>query len=155
MLEAINSTNKKSNYHPQLLSTKELIDKYWGQCKPLIEQCINRQMHGEMELDDIYTRTLKGEMYIIAFKNDVPEIPDVKLALVLELHYYPRFTAMNIVALGGRDLKAMIDEFWPHVCGWAKICGVKKIECSVPLAMERILKNVGFKQHYIQMRQEL
>ena len=62
---------------------------------------------------------------------------------------------MNIVALGGRDLKAMIDEFWPHVCGWAKICGVKKIECSVPLAMERILKNVGFKQHYIQMRQEL
>ena len=67
MLEAINSTNKKSNYHPQLLSTKELVDKYWGQCKPLIEQCINRQMHGEMELDDIYTRTLKGEMYIIAF----------------------------------------------------------------------------------------
>ena len=112
-------------------------------------------MHGEMEIDDIYTRALKGEMYIIAVKNDTLEIPDVKLVLVLELVYYPRFTAMNVVAIGGKDLKNMISAFWQHVCGWARICGVKKIECSVPPAMERILKDIGFEQHYIQMRQEL
>jgi len=154
MLHEIKNTTD-STYTPQLLSTKELIDKYWGQCKPLLEKCISQQMHGEMELEDIYTRALKGQMYIIAVKDDAPEIPDVKLVLVLELVYYPRFTAMNVVALGGKDLRHMIGEFWQHVCGWARICGVKKIECSVPPAMERILKDVGFEQHYIQMRQEL
>ena len=155
MLEAVNNIKTKTKYQPQLLSTKELIDKYWGQCTPLLEKCIDRQMHGEMNIEDIYTRALKGEMFIIAIKDDTSEVPDVKLVLVLELVYYPRFTAMNVVALGGRDLKNMISEFWAHICGWAKVCGVTKIECSVPLAMERILKNVGFKQNYIQMRQEL
>ena len=110
MLHEIKNTTS-STYTPQLLSTKELIDKYWGQCIPLLEKCIDRQMHGEMEVEDIYTRALKGEMYIIAVKNDTPEIPDVKLVLVLELIYYPRFTAMNVVALGGKDLKNMIKMF--------------------------------------------
>ena len=154
MLHELKNTSN-STYTPQLLSTKELIDKYWGQCVPLLKKCIDKQMRGEMEVEDIYTRALKGEMYIIAVKDDTPEIPDVKLVLVLELIYYPRFTAMNVVALGGRDLKNMIGSFWEHVCGWARICGVTKMECLVSPAMERILSDVGFKQQYIKMRQEL
>lgn len=154
MLHELKNTDN-STYTPQLLSTKELIDKYWAQCVPLLEKCINKQMHGEMVVEDIYTRALKGQMYIIAVKNDTPEVPDVKLVLVLELVYYPRFTSMNVVALGGKDLKNMINSFWEHVCGWARICGVTKMECLVSPAMERILNNIGFKQKYIHMRQEL
>lgn len=154
MLHELKDTDN-STYTPQLLSTKELVDKYWAQCVPLLEKCINKQMHGEMVVEDIYTRALKGQMYIIAVKDDTPEVPDVKLVLVLELVYYPRFTSMNVVALGGKDLKNMINSFWEHVCGWARICGVTKMECLVSPAMERILNNIGFKQKYIHMRQEL
>ena len=49
----------------------------------------------------------------------------------------------------------MIGSFWEHVCGWSRICGVTKMECLVSPAMERILSDVGFKQQYIKMRQEL
>jgi len=79
-------------YEPQLLSTKELIDRYWGQCVPLLQKCIDKQMDGELDIEDIYSKALKGEMFIIAVKNDSTEIPDVKLALVLELVYYPKYT---------------------------------------------------------------
>ena len=112
-------------------------------------------MDGELDVDDIYSRALKGQMFVIAVKNDSTELPDVKLALALELVYYPKYTAMNVVALGGKDLRNMIDMFWKHVCGWAKICGIKKMECSVNPAMQKILETVGFKQQYVQLRQDL
>ena len=69
-------------------------------------------MDGELDVDDIYSRALKGQMFVIAVKNDSTELPDVKLALALELVYYPKYTAMNVVALGGKDLRNMIDMFW-------------------------------------------
>ena len=146
---------EKLEYEPQLLSSKELLDRYWGQCVPLFEKCIEKQMDGELDEDDIYSRALKGQMFVIAVKNDSTELPDVKLALALELVYYPKYTAMNVVALGGKDLRNMIDMFWKHVCGWAKICGIKKMECSVNPAMQKILETVGFKQQYVQLRQDL
>lgn len=146
---------EKLEYEPQLLSSKELLDRYWGQCVPLFEKCIEKQMDGELDVDDIYSRALKGQMFVIAVKNDSTELPDVKLALALELVYYPKYTAMNVVALGGKDLRNMIDMFWKHVCGWAKICGIKKMECSVNPAMQKILETVGFKQQYVQLRQDL
>jgi len=142
-------------YEAQLLSTKELIDKYWGQCVPLLDECIKRAMHGEMLVEDLYTRALKGEVFTIVVKNDETEVPTVKLVIVLELVTYPRFTAMNVVALGGKDLKNLIQKHWKDVCSWARICGVKQIECSVHPAMERILTPEGFEKKYVQLRQDL
>ena len=74
---------EKLEYEPQLLSSKELLDRYWGQCVPLFEKCIEKQMDGELDVDDIYSRALKGQMFVIAVKNDSTELPDVKLALAL------------------------------------------------------------------------
>ena len=74
-------------YNAQLLSTKELYDKYWGACVPLFQECIDRAMDGEMTVDNIYDRALKGQLYVIAIKNDDDEVSDVKLALALELVY--------------------------------------------------------------------
>ena len=154
-LQVVAKEETEVRYEPQLLSTKQLIDKYWGPCVPLLDQCIKRAMHGEMLVEDLYTRALKGEVFIIVAKNDDTETPTVKLVIVLELVTYPRFTAMNVVALGGKDLKNLIQMYWKDVCSWAKVCGVKKIECSVHPAMERILTSEGFERTYVQLRQDL
>ena len=146
---------KVKKYNAQLLSTKELYDKYWGACIPLLQECIDRAMDGEMTVDDIYDRALKGQIYIIAIKNDDGEVPDVKLAIALELVYYPQFTAMNIVALGGRDLRLNIRDFWKQICNWAQICGVTKMECLVSPAIEKILLAQGFERKYSLLRQDL
>tara|TARA_R100001594_G_scaffold84195_2_gene118718 strand:+ start:253 stop:732 length:480 start_codon:yes stop_codon:yes gene_type:complete len=156
MLEAVQKDLvKKTNYEAQLLSTKEMFDKYWAQCIPLLQECIDRAMHGEMTVEDIYTKALRGEVFVIVVKDDTPEVPDVKLVLALELVYYPQFSAMNVIALGGRDLRHMIRKFWSQVCGWAQICGVKKIECLTSPAMEKILTAQGFERKYSLLRQDL
>lgn len=141
-------------YEAILLSTQQLIDKYWAQCVPHLEKCLEG-MHGECTVEDIYTSALQGQMYLLVAKNDDEELPDVKLVLVMQLVYYPRYTAMNVVAMGGKDLRHLIKKFWPDVCGWARICGVKQIECSVAPAMERILSGAGFERKYVQLKQDL
>ena len=156
MLEVVKEAPvKQANYEVQLLSTKEMYDKYLAQCVPLFQECIDRAMHGEMTVEDIYTKALKGEVFVIVAKDDTPEVPDVKLAIAMELVYYPQFTAMNVLALGGRDLRHMIKRFWTQVCGWAQVCGVKQIECLVAPAMEKILTAQGFERKYTLLRQDL
>lgn len=147
--------NGQKQYNTQLLSTKEMYDKYWGQCVPLFQECIDKAMHGEMTVEDIYTRALKGQLYIIIAKNDDTEVPDVKMAIALELIYYPQFTAMNVVGLGGTDLRYMMKKFWLKVCAWAQVCGVTKMECLVSPAMEKILQAQGFERKYLLLRQDL
>ena len=154
MLQAVNPT-QNVKYELQLLSTKALFDRYWGQCIPLLQECIDRSMDGEMTVEDIYTRALKGEVYVIAIKNDDTEVPDVRLVVALEISYYPQYTAMNGLALGGKDLRIMIKKFWKKICNWAQVCGVKKMECLVAPAMQRILQAEGFEQKYILLRQDL
>ena len=154
-LQVVEKQEEHKQYNAQLLSTKELYDKYWGQCIPLFQECIDRAMHGEMTVDDIYDRGLKGQLYVIAVKNDDTEVPDVTLTLALELVYYPQFTAMNVLALGGRDLRHNMKRYWKQVCGWAQICGVTKIECLVAPAMEKILQAQGFERKYSLLRQDL
>ena len=51
-LQAVQQEYKQ--YNAQLLSTKELFDKYWGGCIPLFQECIDKAMHGEMNVEDIY-----------------------------------------------------------------------------------------------------
>lgn len=143
-----------SDFEPILLSTQELYDKYWAQCIPHLERCVDA-INGEFTVDDLYSRALRGEIFLIIAKNDTPEVPEVRLVIALELVQYPQFNAMNVLALGGKNLRSLIRLFWKDVCGWAKICGVKHIECSVAPAMEKILQPAGFERKYILMRQDL
>lgn len=141
-------------YEAILLSTQELFDRYWAQCVPHLEKCIEG-MDGEATVDDLYSASQRGEMYVIVAKNDDTELPDVKLVIVLQLVYYPQYTAMNVVALGGKDLRHCMKQFWGDVQGWARICGVTQLECSVAPAMERILSAAGFERKYVQLKQNL
>ena len=103
-------------------------------------------MHGELTVDDIYAKALQGQMYIIVFKDDTPEIPEVRLAVALEVGYYPRFTVMNIAVLGGKDLRQALKHCYRDIIGWAKICGVTKMECLASPAIEKLLMAEGFER---------
>ena len=157
MLEVVQKppAQEKSKYTSQLLSTKELVDKYWGQCIPLFQACFDRAMDGEMTIDDLYTRVLQGQTYLIVFKDDELEVPEVRLAMAMEVGYYPQYNVMSISAIGGRDLKYMIKHCYRDIVGWAKVCGVTKMECLASPAIEKILSAEGFKRKYIMLRHDL
>lgn len=157
MLEVVQKppAQEKSKYTSQLLSTKELVDKYWGQCIPLFQACFDRAMDGEMTIDDLYSRVLQGQTYLIVFKDDELEVPEVRLAMAMEVGYYPQYNVMNISAIGGKDLKYMIKHCYRDIVGWAKVCGVTKMECLASPAIEKILSAEGFKRKYIMLRHDL
>ena len=85
-------------YEPLLLSSVEMLDIYWPQTAAVLQSCVDT-MYGEMSMQDIYDGVRSGRMYCIIAKNDSGEMPDVALAMVLELAAYPRFTALHIVGL--------------------------------------------------------
>ena len=94
-------------------------------------------------------------MYCLVAKNDDGELPDVALALILELIAYPQYTVMNITAIGGRELSLLRDKFWKHVCSWAYMNGVRQMQASVSPAMARMLKAYGFNPTYQTLRMSL
>ena len=120
MLQVVEKENTDLKYEAQLLSTKRAYRQILGSMYSFATAVYRKAMHGEMLVEDLYTRALKGEVFVIVAKNDDTEVPTVKLVIVMELVYYPRFTAMNVVALGGKDLKNMIQMFWKDVCGWLR-----------------------------------
>ena len=142
-------------YEPLLLSTVQLLDAYWPQAAAVLERCVEEAMYGEMTLDDIYENIKTGRMYALVVRNDEGELPDVALALILETASYPRYSVLNVVALGGRQLNLLKSRFWGHVCSWAFMNGVRTIQASVSPAMARILSQYGFEQKYITMRLDL
>lgn len=143
------------DFEPLLLSTKEHFDTYWSATKPLLAKCIDKAMHGEMTIDDLYNAALAGKVYIFVFKNDKTITKSVKLALALEIVSYPRLPAMNVLSLGGSALDPLYGKFWKMVCGWAYMNGVRVIEGRVSPAMERVISRYGFKPVYTQMRLDL
>lgn len=142
-------------FEPVLLSTKELLDKYWGATKPLLERVVKEAMHGELDVEDIYRKTVAGEFFIFVFKYDGGITPSVKLALVLEVIKYPKLTTMNVVALGGEQLSVFHKKFWGMLTGWAYMNSIRVFECSVAPAMQRVIERFGFKKTYAHMRYDL
>ncbi len=144
-----------SNYEPIMLASPELFEKYWLPAVPLIQKCIDRTMHGEMTVDDIMRLTIEEKMWVMVLKSDKFEKPEVKFVLVLEVAHYPQFSSLNVVVIGGANLKMLIKRYWGFVCGWAYIIGIRRMECLVSPAMERILQGVGFKRGPVKMFQDL
>ena len=150
-----NPRNALANYEPIILSTPELLKHYWPATAPLIQRCIEKAMHGEVTLDDIKTQAARQAAYIMVLKSDKFEKPEVKFVLVMELIHYPQYATMNVMAIGGSNLKMLMKRYWEFVCGWAYMSGVRTMECSVSPGMERILQSVGFNRSYIRMRHTL
>lgn len=143
------------DYEPLLLSTKEHFDTYWSATKPLLTRCVNRAVHGEYTVDDLHNAALQGKAFIFVVKSDATIVKSVIFALVLELSDYPRLPALNIVAIGGKDLEALHEKYWKHLCGWAYMNGARVLEGMVSPAMQRVVAKFGFKPVYTQMRLDL
>jgi|TARA_R110000765_G_scaffold188233_1_gene293665 hypothetical protein len=142
-------------YEPLLLATVDALDIYWGQAVPLLQRCIDEAMHGELTVEDLYEGIKAGVMYGIVFKNDEGELPDVALVVVLEPALYPRLSAMNVLALGGRDLGEFGEKYWKHICSWSYLNGLRHMQASASPGMARMLKRLGFKSVYTTMRMDL
>jgi len=155
LVEPIVERDTLEGYEPLLLSTVEMLDTYWPQTAAVLERCVDKAMHGELTMQDIYEGIKAGRMYALIAKNDEGELPDVALALILELQAYPQFTVLNITALGGRELDLLRSRFWKHVCSWAFMNGVRTMQASVSPAMARILKRYGFHKVYETVRMDL
>ena len=155
LVEPVEKPDPIKDYEPLFLSSTSILDIYWGQTCEALASCLADDMYGEMTLDDIYNRIKAGQMYCLVFKNDEGELPDVVLAMVLELIIYPRLTVLNITAIGGRELSLMRDKFWKHICSWAYMNGVRHIQASVTPAMARMLKSYGFKPIHQTLRMNL
>lgn len=124
----------------------------------MIQEYIERTQNEELTSDDIYAKLAGSEAFCIAFAahrpNSVPDI-DVKLVLVLEVVRYPRLNAMNIVVLAGEDLLLFSEKFWGPIKNWAYINGVRAIEALTSPAVERLIKNLGFKRKAVLIRTDL
>ncbi len=142
-------------FEPLLLSTVETVDRYWPQTAEVLQRCVDKAMHGEMTLDDIYERIKAGQMHGLIAKKDEGELPQVAVALILEPVVYPQYTVLNVTALGGRKLDLFKTKFWEHVCSWAFMNGVRTLQASVSPAMARMLVSYGFHSVYQTVRMDL
>jgi len=142
-------------YEPLLMSTKDILDIYWGKCQLLLQRAVDEAMHGEMTTDDIYAGIVSGQFFCFILKDDTGEEPNVAVIIILEAVRYPQFTAMNIVIIGGRATDFFNSKFWQHVRSWAYMNGVQKFEALVSPAMERASAKFGFRPMYALVRMDL
>lgn len=140
---------------PLLVSTRELLDKYWPYAEPLLRQCVDGAMHGELRTEHIRQGVLGGTTYLFIFKSDAAIVPHVHMAIAMTYSGYPSLPALTIVAMGGTDLRAVHERFWTALTGWAYMLGVRAIDALVSPAMERVLHRFGFYTVYRQVRFDL
>jgi hypothetical protein len=143
------------DYEPLLLTDQTSMAAYWGAVEPLLQRVITKAGHGEFTTQDLFEAIIAGRMWCFVFKKDVGEQPDVALVIVLELSGYPRMKAMNIVAVGGREMNLFRTKFWDRIRGWAYMSGIRYFEALVSPAMQRILVRYGFKPVYTLVRADL
>jgi len=142
-------------FEPVQLATPQLLHTFWPHVEPLFTECVNRALHGEFEASDLLDRALSGQISIMVIANDRtgtnPNL-EVKLAAALEAIIYPKYANINILAFGGRDVRNMADKFWVMFKGWCLMNGARSIEASVNPYMERLLRPLGFKVMYRNVR---
>ena len=142
-------------FTPLLITTSEQLDQYWPQMAYWLEPCVEKAMHGEMTLSDIYNAVKTGSMAAIIAKCDTHGSHDVAFVLILEGKPYPKLHCINVVAIGGHQMDLLKSKFWQHVCSWAFMSGASNLEASVSPAVARIIKRYGFTPVYTTMRLNL
>jgi hypothetical protein len=134
--------------HPVQLVNAQLVEQYWPQIRPLLDRCVKKAMHGELEVDDIKALALAGRLVIMVFTDSVT----VHLAIAIEPVDYPRLPGINIIAMGGTNFGLIQNKYWTYFKGWAMMNGAKMIEASVSPAMARILRKYGYVEEYTHVR---
>lgn len=101
------------------------IEEYWPQLEPLIEKSLKNSRR-EFSADYVY-EALKQAAFIafVAERNG-----KVELCLIVELCGFPNYKVLNILALGGKNLKDC-DKYHKAFEDWAIFQGAVEIRAFV------------------------
>ncbi|EEO27785.1 hypothetical protein [Oxalobacter paraformigenes] len=124
----------------------------WARLAPLFQRVVERACRGEFDVADLKAMALKKRVVIGAFFDEREE---PLLAFAFEFRYYPKKTAVNILALGGKRMDEVFSVFLERFKQWAKKAGADFIEASCSPAMTRCLLRYGYVNAYRQLRLDL
>ena len=133
------------------LSEDDLLHD-WHRLEPLFEAVVDRACHGEYDVADLKRLALSGNVFIGTFFD---EDDAALLAFAFEFRYYPKKTAVNILALGGHRMDAVFGAFLEQFKTWAAKAGADFLEASCSPAMTRMLSRYGYQEMYRQLRLNL
>lgn len=125
------------------LTSQRLITQHWPAASALLAPVLDAA-RGEFTLDDLEELARDGRAVLgVAFEGDAPV-----MAMAFQFRHYPRCMAVNVMALGGRDMHAIASTFWPQFVAWAQESGASHIEACTSPAMARMLRPLGFSKTY-------
>lgn len=136
---------------PIFLTDDNLIQAYWPDVDRLILPVVEHAARGEFNMADIKQMCEEKRAVAVVVVNESEAV----LAMVFEFVYYPRITACNIIALGGKDLSAVANEFFITFKQFCYGMGVTVIEASCSSVISRLLKPLGFEKTYEVVRHEI
>lgn len=136
-------TPHNNEYSPLLVNSQQQMEQYWPATSVLLQDFINKVTPGEQTIESMYNAILTGQSFLWIVKADTVDGPDVKLALTVEVVNYPKYSALRINALAGRELMVCAKKYWEFMQGWAYMIGVRAFEASVPPGLERLVGKLG------------
>ncbi len=123
------------------------LDTHFTSLALLFERVVRKATQGEFDVDDLYRLTQQGHITVGMIEQE----GEVQLAVAFEFIAYPRWTAVNILALAGRDLAEAIAEFGDIFKAWCRTAGAQRIQASCSPAIARLLRRYGFTLAYQSM----
>lgn len=122
-----------------------ISDELFEQAAPLLQRVVDRAVKGEFTVEDMRRMAQRGSLLIgLAWDGRTPV-----MAAAVELVRYPRLTTLNVMAISGRGLREVADEFFDELKAFARSAGAKRIEASGSPAMARLLRRrLGFTTLY-------
>ena len=115
---------------------------------------VEKAVHGEFTVDDLFRLAKAGRITVgLAREDDGGKTP--VMAVAFEFRRYPSATAVNVLAMGGRDLARFMTRFLPPFSAFCKGAGADWIECAVSPAMARMHGRYGFRPVYRNMRLDI
>jgi len=127
----------------------ERLMELWPQIEPLFARCCKEAAAGELDAQDILNLTIGKRCHVFAEVDN----EEVTVAIAVEMIAYPKFTAANVFALGGRGLVSAHSRWWVVFSEWLRASNVTAVDAWVSDAMRRILeRRFGFHKVYNHMR---
>ena len=126
------------------------VSHYWHTIAPLFAKVITKAVHGEYTFQNLKDMAEAGH-YTIGIATDPEAVPIMAIAFET-VHYPSGIKAINVLAMGGRDLHQFMTQFLPPFAQWCHHNGADWIECMVSRGMERIHHRYGFQTIYRNLR---
>ncbi len=110
-----------------------------------IRDCIDKVVKrgvrdGEYDVEDVKNLIMSGSAFV-AYAKDAEGA--VEIACVWEMVYYPRTTTVNVMALGGKNMKENWAKYGSFLLDLWKKQGAEYVECLTSEAMARLIRSAG------------